>query len=112
MKEKKSFGFYLGAIFCLLMALLCVLPLVYMVLMSFTQSSTTTLHLKDVNLFDFYNYEYALTKRGFATGFKNSIIVTVGSCLLVNLVSAMAAYGFEKSRSPAKRSSSSCIWLR
>ena len=102
MKEKKSIGFYIGTLFCLLMALMCLLPLVYMLLMSFTQSSTTTLHLKDVNIFDIYNYGYALSKRGFAAGFKNSIIVTVGSCLLVNLVSAMAAYGFEKKPLPGK----------
>lgn len=102
MKYRRSPGLYINATLCILMALLCVLPLVYMVLMSFTQSTTTTLRFKNIALFDFYNYGYALTKRGFAAGFKNSIIVTVSSCLLVNLVSAMAAYGFEKKPLPGK----------
>ena len=102
MSKKKTPGFYISFALCLLMALLCVLPLIYMLLMSFTQSTTTTLRFENIKLFDFYNYDYALTKRGFAGGFKNSIIVTVGSCLLVDLVCAMAAYGFEKKPLPGK----------
>lgn len=102
MRKKVTPGFIIGFVFCWLMAILCILPLIYMVLMSFTESSTTTLHLKDVKLFDFYNYNYALTKRGFLSGFKNSVIVTAGSCILVDLVSAMAAYGFEKKPFPGK----------
>ena len=102
MKYKRSPGLYIGAFLCVLIAILCVLPLIYMLLMSFTQSTTTKLHLQDIRLFDFYNYEFALTRRGFLNGFKNSIIVTVGSCLLVDLVSAMAAYGFEKKPVPGK----------
>ena len=102
MKNKVTPGFVIGVIFCSLFAILCVLPLIYMVLMSFTQATTLKLHFSQINLLDFYNYWFALTKRGFAEGFKNSVIVVVGSCLLVDIVCSMAAYGFEKKPLPGK----------
>ncbi len=102
MKKRVTPGFVIGVILCSLFAILCVLPLCYMVLMSFTQATTLKLHFSQINLLDFYNYWFALTKRGFAEGFKNSIIVVIGSCLLVDIVSAMAAYGFEKKPLPGK----------
>ena len=77
MKNKVTPGFVIGMIFCSLFAILCVLPLIYMVLMSFTQATTLKLHFSQINLLDFYNYWFALTKRGFAEGFKNSVIVVV-----------------------------------
>ena len=102
MKKKWTVGRVIGTVLCILFALLCVLPLIYMVLMSFTQATTLKLHLSQINLLDYYNYWFALTKRGFLDGFKNSVIVVVGSCLLVDIVSAMAAYGFEKKPLPGK----------
>ena len=69
-----------------------------MVLVSFTDSSSLYIKLSDIKL-NFYNYECAITKRNFGRALWNSIVVTVGSCLLVDIVSSMAAYGFEKARS-------------
>ncbi|MGI6215435.1 MAG: carbohydrate ABC transporter permease [Christensenellales bacterium] len=104
MKQKKySVCSIIGIILVTLFALLCVAPLVYMLLVSFTDSDSLYIKLSDIK-FDFYNYEYAITKRNFGRSLINSIIVTVGSCLLVDIVSAMAGYGFEKKPVPYKES--------
>lgn len=102
MKKKLTPAVVVGTVLCTVFAIICVLPLCYMVLMSFTQSTSLRMHLKDVRLFDFVNFEYAIVNRGFGQSFWNSIIVTVGSCLLVDIVSAMAAYGFEKKLMPGR----------
>lgn len=101
MKQKISAGYIIGLVLVSLFAVLCILPLIYMVAVSFTDSESLYIQLKDLR-FNFSNFEYALTKRDFGTALKNSIIVVVGSCLLVDIVSAMAAYGFEKKPVPGK----------
>ena len=101
MKQKISAGYIIGLALVSLFALLCILPLIYMVAVSFTDSESLYIQLKDLR-FNSSNFEYALTKRDFGTALKNSIIVVVGSCLLVDIVSAMAAYGFEKKPVPGK----------
>lgn len=102
MKKQITPAYVIGVVLCIIFAIICVLPLCYMVLMSFTQSTSLRMHMEDVRLFDFSNYVYAIVNRGFGPAFWNSIIVVVGSCLLVDIVSAMAAYGFEKKPVPGK----------
>ena len=102
MKQKRWSVFSVtGVILVTLFAILCVAPLIYMVLVSFTDSDSLYIKLSDIKL-NFYNYEYAITKRNFGRALWNSIVVTVGSCLLVDIVSSMAAYGFEKKPVPFK----------
>lgn len=101
MKQKITGGTILGTVLVSLFAVLCVLPLLYMVAVSFTDSESLYIKLKDLR-FNFSNYEFAITKRNFGMALKNSVITVVGSCLLVDIVSAMAAYGFEKKPVPGK----------
>ena len=94
-------GVVLGVVLVTLFAILCLLPLIYMVAVSFTDSETLYIKLRDLRP-SLYNYWYAIVKRDFGTALKNSIITVVGSCLLVDIASAMAAYGFEKKPVPGK----------
>lgn len=91
----------IGTLILTLFGLLCLFPFVYMVLLSFTQSSNLTVRLADVKL-DFVNYVYVLSKSGFFTALKNSAIVVTLACVLNNIVCAMAAYGFEKKKFKGK----------
>ena len=101
MKKKWTVGTVVGIVLVTLFAILCLLPLIYMLAVSFTDSESLYIRLKDLR-FNFSNYEYALFKRDFGTALKNSIIVVVGSCLLVDIAASMAAYGFEKKPVPGK----------
>jgi len=101
MKKKITPGFVIGTILVTLFAVLCILPLLYMIAVSFTDSESLFIRLKDLR-FNFSNYVYAIVKRDFGTALKNSIITVIGSCLLVDITSAMAAYGFEKKPLPGK----------
>ena len=91
----------IGVALITLFAVLCLLPLIYMVAVSFTDSDSLYIRLSDLRP-SLYNYWYALVKRDFGTALKNSVITVVGSCLLVDVASAMAAYGFEKKPVPGK----------
>lgn len=55
----------LGLLVMVLFAVICITPFIYMILMSFTQSTTTALYLKDVVLTDFSNFQQVLSKNGF-----------------------------------------------
>lgn len=101
MKKKWTVWTILGTIIISLFAVMCLAPLVYMVLLSFTDSETLYFKLSDLRL-NFSNFEYAIVKRNFGRALLNSIIVVVGSCLLVDIVASMAAYGFEKKPVPGK----------
>lgn len=100
-KKHRNAWWYVGVLLCTLFALLCITPLVYMVLVSFTQSESLYIRLKDVRL-DLGNYRYVFVHRNFGRALYNSIIIVVGSCVLVDVVSCMAAYGFEKKPVPGK----------
>ena len=82
--KKKSFSQWVaaGVLLITLFAVLCLLPLIYMVAVSFTDSETLYIKVSDLRP-SFYNYWYAIVKRDFGTALKNSIITVVGSCLLV-----------------------------
>ncbi len=92
----------IGLLILILFAVICVAPFIYMVFMSFTQSTTLMLHLEDVNFTDFSNFEYVLGRDGFLRALMNSAIVVVCSCLFNCIVSSMAAYGFAKKRFPGR----------
>ena len=101
--KKKTFSPWTaaGVLLITLFAVLCLLPLVYMVAVSFTDSESLYIKASDLRP-SLYNYWYAIVKRDFGTALKNSIITVVGSCLLVDVVASMAAYGFEKKPVPGK----------
>ena len=101
--NKKTFSPWTaaGVLLITLFAVLCLLPLVYMVAVSFTDSESLYIKASDLRP-SLYNYWYAIVKRDFGTALKNSIITVVGSCLLVDVVASMAAYGFEKKPVPGK----------
>ena len=92
-KKRFSLPAAAGVLLITLFAVLCLLPLSYMIAVSFTDSETLYIRLRDLRP-DLYNYWYAIVKRDFGTALKNSVITVAGSCLLVDVVSAMAAYGF------------------
>ena len=59
-----------GVVLVTLFAVLCVLPLIYMVAVSFTDSETLYIKLKDLRP-SLYNYWYAIVKRDFGTATMN-----------------------------------------
>ncbi|MBQ7520597.1 MAG: carbohydrate ABC transporter permease [Clostridia bacterium] len=101
MKQNVTAGKVIGTVLVTLFAALCVLPLLYMAAVSFTDSQSLNIKISDLRP-DLSNYVYAITKRNFGLALKNSVITVVGSCLLVDVVSTMAAYGFEKKPVPGK----------
>ena len=100
-KRRITPGYIVGVALLTLFAALCVAPLIYMTLLSFTSSNSLYFKLSDIHL-NLENYVYAIVKRNFGRAFFNSAVVVVGSCLLVDIVSCMAAYGFEKKPVPGK----------
>ena len=96
-KAKQKAVKVLIALLLLFFAVLCLYPFLYMLLMSFTTSRSLRLSLDSLS-FDFANYLAVFEQVDFFNAFKNSLIITAASCLLNDLVSAMAAYGFAKKR--------------
>lgn len=103
MKNKKwSVASILALILTIIFAVICIAPFIYMLLMSFTQSATLDLQWADIDLTDFTNYIHVFKKSNFFGALKNSIIVVVCSCFFNCIISAMAAYGFQKKRFPGR----------
>ena len=92
----------IGLLILCLFAVICVAPFIYMLIMSFTQSTTLMIHWKDVNFTDFSNFPYVLQKSGFVRALLNSVIVVGCSCFFNCIIASMAAYGFEKKNFPGK----------
>lgn len=103
-KKKSTWGIssILGLIAICLFAVLCIAPFIYMVIMSFTHSTTLAIHLEDVDFTDFSNFIYVFTKSGFLRSLLNSVIVVGCACFFNCLIASMAAYGFEKKQFPGK----------
>jgi ABC-type sugar transport system, permease component len=99
--KNKTVGGIVGILFVSLLAILCLVPLVYMILMSFTQLRSLYIDFDQITL-NLRNYYTIAFKNDFGRSLINSIIVAVLSCLWTNLVCAMAAYGFEKKKLPGK----------
>ena len=100
-KKKLTVSTVVGTVLVTIFAALCVLPLIYMFLLSLTQADTPYFHMKDIS-FDFANYKNVLFRNDYSRALFNSAIVVVLSCLWTILVSAMAAYGIEKKPVPGK----------
>jgi multiple sugar transport system permease protein len=103
-QKKNSWGIlsFLGLIVLVLFAAICVAPFIYMIIMSFTQSTTLQIHWKDVDFTDFSNFQYVMGKTGFIRALLNSVIVVGCSCFFNCIIASMAAYGFEKKNFPGK----------
>ncbi len=100
-KREGMVGAVFGTILLTVFALLCIAPLVYMLLMSFTQLRTLNIRWEDIT-FNLENYNTIIFKHDFGQSMRNSVIVAVLSCVWTVLVCAMAAYGFEKKPVPGK----------
>lgn len=100
-RKKGGVPTIIGIILVTFFAILCIAPLVYMFLMSLTQSYSPYFHLRDIR-FDFLNYKTVLFRGDYARSLFNSIVVVILACLWTCLVSAMAGYGFEKKPVPGK----------
>lgn len=101
--ERRTWRFVVGVILVTLLASFCVVPLIYMILVSFADTSTMYIKWDDIKLFDFSNYKYLFTNRDFGRPILNSLIVVVISVIVVDLVSCSMAYGFEKKPIPGKK---------
>lgn len=100
-RKKKSVATTIGILFVVLMVLLSLMPLIYMLLMSLTQSDSPYFKLKDIS-FDFANYQVVLIRNNYTQAIINSVVVSVLSCIWTCLISALAGYGFEKKPIPGK----------
>lgn len=103
LRKRISLSGILGTVLVTFFALLCIAPLVYMVLMSFTQLRTLYIRFSDMT-FNLQNYKTILFKNSFGRALLNSLLVAGLSCVWTNIVCAMAAYGFEKKPVPGKES--------
>ncbi len=90
-------GYAALTFFLAVLALIALYPFVYMLLLSFTNSDSLYLHLKDIVL-DLHNYEDVFRRISFGNALKNSILVSVLTCLINCVLCSMAAYGLEKKR--------------
>lgn len=68
MKKKKSWSVsgVIGLFFILLFTTICVAPFVYMLIMSFTKSTTLMITWKDIILLIFHELSVCLWKSGFS----------------------------------------------
>ena len=103
-RERRGWRFVVGVILVTFFAFLCIVPLVYMVLVSFAETTTMYIKWDDIRLFDFFNYRYLFENREFGRPILNSLIVVVISVIAVDLISCTMAYGFEKKPIPGKKS--------
>lgn len=101
-KKKWTVASVLGLLIIVIFAITCIAPFIYMILMSFTQSTTLKLRMADIDFSDFSNFSYVFQKSGFFTALKNSVIVVACSCFFNCVVASMAAYGFQKKHFPGR----------
>lgn len=94
---------YLACFLVLVFALTCIFPFLYMLLVSFTQSSTVAFRMQELSLKNISNYWYVLKSSNFVRALYNSIVISVAACFFNSLISAMAAYGFAKKRFPGRK---------
>lgn len=84
-----------AGIVLILLALIALLPFLYMVLVSFTQKSSLDLRFAG-EAFNLKNYKNVFANLNIGRAIYNSVVVTGGACLLNIIIAAMAAYGFAK----------------
>ncbi len=101
-KRKWTVVSMFGMALAILFAVICIAPFIYMMLMSFTQSTTAMFRLNEIHFQDLSNYQYVFHNNGFFRSLLNSILVTGCSCFFNCVIASMAAYGFEKKEFPGK----------
>lgn len=84
-------------IFIGFLAVLACFPFVYMLLLSFTSSTSLRFSFSDISL-DFVNYIDVFNRTNFLVPLRNSVIVSFFTCLINCVFCSMAAYGLEKKR--------------
>lgn len=110
--DKKKPRYYIGVVLVTLFALLCVIPLIYMICVSFAQTSTMYIKFDDIDFTDFSNYVYLFVNKNFGRPLLNSLIVVVASVILVDIVSCTMPMALRRSPSRAISLSSTWYWLR
>lgn len=90
---------YMFAIVMIITALAAITPFIYMATMSLTQKEMMDLDF-DIATFSLKNYARVIANFNILNNLKNSIIVTVSSCILNSIFCSMAAYAFAKKRFP------------
>lgn len=94
-KKKRSLYCAAAGILLFLLALVALLPFVYMALVSLTQKSALDLRFAGES-FNLKNYVNVFTNLNIGRAVFNSTVVTGGACILNMIVASMAAYGFSK----------------
>ena len=89
MEKKRSFATKMGIVLVVFAIILCLMPLVYMLLMSLTQSDSPYFKIKDIS-FDFANYKTILVRNNYGRAIWNSAVVAVLSCVWTCFISALA----------------------
>lgn len=98
MKKNSYFSLkWVMAVVLTLLAILALLPFLYMALVSFTQKRALNFDFSN-ETFNLSNYVRVFKNLNIARNLYNSLIVTVGACALNLVVSSMAAYGFSQKR--------------
>ena len=87
-------------IFALAVSML--IPFIYMLLLSLTQSKSLIFSMKDISP-DLINYTRVFRNTDFFNALKNSLIISISSCFFNCLFSSMAAYALEKKRFPGRK---------
>ncbi len=99
--KKYTPQYWAALVLVLIAALVSVVPFVYMVLVSFTQMEILSFNF-DFSEFSLVNYSTVFRNLDFMTNLKNSVIVTVITCILNCIIPSMAAYAFAKKQFPGK----------
>lgn len=90
-------------IICILVAVTCVFPLVWMVSSSLKTQATIFSDMSIIpKTFNWYNYVTAWTKGNFGIYFFNSLFYTVTVVIGIILISSLAAYAFSRLEFPGK----------
>jgi len=100
--RKISLNYMILVTLLMLIALFAITPFAYMLITSLRQTSSLDLDIQ-FNALDFTNYSRVVKNFNLLTNFKNSLIVTVCSCLLNAIIASMAAYGFAKKNFPGNK---------
>jgi len=99
--KRTRYFFILPGFILFLFSLLAIVPFVLMSLTSLTNKSTIDFFF-DPATFQFSNYIRIFMNLNIGRNMFNSFVVTVCACLLNNIISSMAAYGFAKKRFPGR----------
>lgn len=98
-QSDKNVIYYILLFVLLINAIVAIFPFFYMALMSLTQKDMLDLDFSNVT-FSLKNYFKVIDGFNLLVNLRNSIIVTVSSCLLNAIICSMAAYAFAKKHFP------------